>query len=108
MAKILRQHCFNHPDRDAAARCPECGRFYCRECVTEHRDRVLCATCLKQESEAAAPNTRKKASPAGLAISVFQLIAGLFFLWVFFHFIGQLLLRVPSEFHEGGMWSDGQ
>jgi hypothetical protein len=52
MQNLLLQRCFNHGMREAAARCPECGRFYCRECITEHDDRVLCSACLKKLARA--------------------------------------------------------
>jgi len=38
--------CRRHPERPAAARCPECGEPHCRECVVEHEGRILCAACL--------------------------------------------------------------
>ena len=47
MTALAHQRCFNHALREAAARCPGCGNFFCRECVTEHDDRVLCAACLE-------------------------------------------------------------
>ena len=40
------QTCFQHPDREAVVRCPSCRKYYCRECVTEHDDRMLCSNCL--------------------------------------------------------------
>jgi hypothetical protein len=42
----LQQRCWNHEAREAACRCPACGRNYCRECVSEHEGRLLCAACL--------------------------------------------------------------
>ena len=105
MGKVLRQNCFNHPGRDAAARCPECGRFFCRECVAEHSGRVLCANCLTNETadEEVAPREKTRFVPFFLTLS--QLVTGLFFLWMLFQFIGQLLLRISSEFHDGSVWS---
>src|SRR5258708_26363061 len=41
------QRCFYHEFREAASRCPICSRYFCRECVTEHDNRVLCVECLK-------------------------------------------------------------
>ena len=38
--------CFKHLSREAVARCPECSKFYCRECVTEHEGRMMCRSCL--------------------------------------------------------------
>jgi len=46
MQDLTHQRCHHHQFREAAARCPECGRYFCRECITEHADRVLCASCL--------------------------------------------------------------
>ena len=48
MRSLSLQRCFNHAHREAAARCPECTHFYCRECITEHDDRVICAACLRK------------------------------------------------------------
>ena len=45
---LAHQRCFNHATREAVARCPECHHFFCRECITEHDDRVLCTGCLKK------------------------------------------------------------
>jgi hypothetical protein len=44
MQDITQQRCLNHMLREAVARCPECSRFFCRECITEHEDKVLCAS----------------------------------------------------------------
>ena len=44
----LQQRCWNHEAREAACRCPACGRSYCRECVSEHEGRLLCAACLSR------------------------------------------------------------
>ena len=32
MNDLLYQRCFNHVLREAVARCPECLRYFCREC----------------------------------------------------------------------------
>ena len=51
LVNLSQQRCFNHTSREAVARCPECGRFFCRECITEHDDRVLCAVCLGKKGK---------------------------------------------------------
>jgi len=48
------QRCLNHTFREAVARCPECGHYFCRECITEHEDRVVCASCLRKLVESSA------------------------------------------------------
>lgn len=99
-AGTARQRCFLHPGREAAARCPSCGRFFCRECVTEHEDRVLCATCL---ARGASPRAGLRARAAALT-PLFTVLAGLFLAWVFFSVLGRFLLNIPTEFHEGTAW----
>ena len=97
MSSLTNQRCFNHGRREAVARCPECSRFYCRECVTEHNNRVLCASCLRKTTES---NER-----TGFSIAVVgRLLAGtvsFLLLWLFFFLAGQLLLLLPDSFHAG-------
>jgi hypothetical protein len=93
------QHCLNHEQREAVARCPECGRFYCRECVVEHEDRILCAACLKQTlAPVVAGRSRTLlAHTAGLILSC---LTG----WLVFYWLGRILLSIPNQFHDGTLW----
>lgn len=96
---IAHQRCFNHAGREAVARCPGCNRYYCRECVTEHEGRVLCAACIAQEkTRAGGPPHRR------LIWQVAQFLLALLVLWGFFYALGQGLLALPSSFHEGTVW----
>lgn len=102
MSRISSEKCFNHRQREAVALCPECRRFFCRECVTEHNDRAICASCLRKLAPA---------SPSGkvtIAImgSVLKAAAGFLVLWLLFFYFGLLLLKIPSSVHEGSMWRD--
>jgi hypothetical protein len=94
------QRCFNHSLREAAVRCPECRRFYCRECVAEHDDRVICASCLKKlTAEASTKNRTFSAVMRSLPV-----LFGLLIVWFFFFTIGETLTRMPSSFHASSMW----
>jgi uncharacterized paraquat-inducible protein A len=100
VATLRQRRCDNHPQREASARCPECAKFFCRECITEHDDRVLCASCLAKLS---VKKTKDKArwewAPrVGLALCAIVLI---FFMMLL---IGNLLIDVPSHFHDKGGW----
>lgn len=96
---LARQRCFNHADREAAARCPACGRFFCRECVTDHEGKVLCAQCLRTtEGEPRERRTGRTLSRA-LQASISFLV-----LWFVFYTMGRALLTVPTQFHEDTMW----
>lgn len=99
MQNLLHQRCFNHGLREAVARCPECGRFFCRECVTEHDDRIICSACLKKLVQPAAARR-----PLLKIFRIGQCVAGLVIAWFFFFVIGEGLLRIPASFHEGTLW----
>lgn len=98
---LSRQRCFNHAGREAAAQCPQCRRFFCRECVTEHEGRVICATCLiKLIDKANRPHRG-----LGAIITAGAGIAGIVVAWLMFQCLGQLLLELPTSFHEGNVWN---
>lgn len=102
MRALLDQRCFNHAQREAAARCPGCGRFFCRECVTEHEGKLLCAACLRR---AATPAHSQRGFWVGWGRAAAAL-GGLVIAWLFFYLVGQALLAVPSSYHEGTVWRD--
>ncbi|UCH19892.1 MAG: rhomboid family protein [Deltaproteobacteria bacterium] len=101
MPELRFQRCRNHEHREAIARCPECGRFFCRECIIEHEDRVLCTVCLHRLIDRSA--SPRKRSLRGL-VRILQLVLGVFVLWMFFFYLGQALLSIPTSFHEGTIW----
>lgn len=100
MQTVVHQRCFNHAAREAVARCPECSQFFCRECVTEHDDRVLCAACLKRLTHRPLAQRFALAKVFRLA----QFVFGILLAWFFFFLIGQSLLQLPDSFHEGTLW----
>jgi hypothetical protein len=95
------QRCLHHPLREAVARCPECRNTFCRECVTEHEDRVLCAACLKKSS--LQPDARPFRWDR--IVRVLPLLMGVVVAWLFFYWLGGVLLAIPSSFHEGTSWT---
>jgi uncharacterized paraquat-inducible protein A len=97
---LRQQRCVNHPQREASARCPECGRFYCRECVTEHDDRVLCAACLAKISRRKEPARVRWGSLLRVALAIFSFAVVFFLIFA----LGNFLLSIPSEFHQTGGW----
>jgi hypothetical protein len=100
MPSLAFQRCLNHAEREAVARCPECTHFFCRECITEHDDRVLCAACLKKLARV--PLTRRPAFAN--VVRVGQCALGLIVVWFFFFVIGEKLASLPTSFHEGTIW----
>ncbi len=100
MPGLSHQRCFQHSNREAVARCPECRRFFCRECVTEHDDRLLCAACLKNTAHV--PLTQR--SGFVRIVRLGQVMFGLLLTVVFFYVLGRQLLSIPSSFHDGTVW----
>jgi len=96
------QRCLNHPEREAVAICPECKRSFCRECVIEHEDRVLCASCIRIRLQP----PEKKHFILSRLFSVAECCLGFLLLWILFYALGQMLISIPSYFHEGTVWKD--
>lgn len=99
-SKLVHRRCDNHANREAAARCPECRRFFCRECVTEHDGRVICADCLTAMSA-------ESDSPQWSAAAIgrfFAAVLGLMAAWMAYYYLGRIMLDIPDKFHEGIMW----
>jgi hypothetical protein len=92
---IARERCTNHASREAVARCPECGRFFCRECISEHEGRVICAFCLKRL--VTKPVRRRRLTGA---VRAAQVLMGMLLLWSSFYLLGKVLLTIPSSFHD--------
>ena len=97
MAALLANRCLHHPVREAVARCPECGQFFCRECITEHEDRVVCSSCLKRLT-AKKETKRRNFSPL---VRVSAAALGILVAWLFFFVVGRILLNIPASVHEG-------
>jgi hypothetical protein len=100
---IVTQRCLTHENREAVARCPSCRQFFCRECVTEHEQRFVCAACLKKS---AVPK-KARSSPTALLLPCLQIVAGVVAAWIFFYLLGELLIQVPigvrSQFSPSGL-----
>jgi hypothetical protein len=96
---VIEQRCWNHEDREAVCRCPQCGRSYCRECVTEHQSRLLCAACLRLVAYEARPARRifRRFLPAGMALG------GLVLAWFVFYGAGEALLESTAHM-EQSIW----
>jgi hypothetical protein len=102
-ASLISQRCLNHWMREAVARCPECSQFFCRECIIEHDDRVICSACLKRMTS----KVEKKRRSFGILLPPAQLAFGLLVAWLFFYCVGRVLVSIPAEYHEGTIWQNG-
>src|SRR4051812_36811847 len=102
MNSLALQRCLHHGTREAVARCPECGHSYCRECIVEHEERVLCAGCVKKILSRSGRTTN-------IALKILRgahVALGFMVLWLFFFALGRILLAIPTSFHEGEIWKN--
>jgi hypothetical protein len=95
------QRCWNHEGREAVCRCPECGRSYCRECVSEHQSRLLCAACLTRVSQA---TVRERSSLRRLAAPLLAL-AGFLLAWMVLFGAGESII-ILAERAEQSSWQN--
>ena len=91
----LQNRCWNHELREAVCRCPECGRSFCRECVAEHEQRLLCASCLKN-SVRIAPAAAGKRRMARAAWA----LAGILLAWVILFCAGEAILTYTGRLEQ--------
>lgn len=94
------ERCRQHPEREAAVRCPACRRFFCRECAGEHEGRLLCAECI---AAATRPAAARQGRWGWLSLGL-TCLCGVVLTWWVFGLVGRILTEVPDEFHEGTYW----
>ena len=102
MATLAAQRCNHHAQREAVALCLACSRYFCRECVTEHDGRVLCAPCLHQLLHVSAGQRH------GWRWGIRCLcgLGSVAVLWLLLYCLGQALLTIPDAFHDGMFWPE--
>ena len=100
-ALTLQHRCWNHEAREAVCRCLQCGRSFCRECVTEHESRLLCAGCLRNAAEAAAARRGKLRRLAAVGMT----LAGVALAWAVFFAASESLITI-AERAERMTWQD--
>ena len=93
-APHLRQRCWNHEAREAVCLCPQCGRSFCRECVSEHDFRLLCAACLRSIRRAPPPAPKRRLGVAALAL------AGFFLGWLLFFIGGEAVMTLSTRMEQ--------
>jgi hypothetical protein len=97
----LQQRCWNHEGREAVCRCPSCGRPFCRECVSEHEARLLCAVCLKAQARERPPKrgAGRRLAPAAMAV------AGILLAWLVFYGMGRAMILMADRVQEAA-WEE--
>jgi len=98
---LLQHRCWNHEAREAVCRCLQCGRSFCRECVTEHQSRLLCAACIRSATQTAATGRGRMRRMAGVGLTV----AGVALAWAIFFGAAEGLITI-TERSERVAWQD--
>jgi hypothetical protein len=106
MTTLSKQRCYNHMGREAVARCPECGRFYCRECVTSHEGRALCASCLSRTAAADQAGAGALRNLLHVLAGPLKWLAGICAAWLAFYLLAQGLLAIPTDYHDGTIFHE--
>ena len=93
MTGAIAARCWNHETREAVCRCPECGRSFCRECVTEHETRLLCAVCLAKCAAGAKKRGGgwRRLAPAGM------LLTAILMAWFYYFAVGQTVITLVDR-----------
>jgi hypothetical protein len=94
---LAARRCLVHPDREAAARCPSCHQYYCRECVVEHDALFLCAACLQKSIET---RSHRRSIPFDW-LSPFRLLLGFAGAYLSLYVIERILLLIPINLYNG-------
>jgi hypothetical protein len=92
-AADLQQRCWNHDTREAVCRCLQCRRSFCRECVTEHESRFLCAACLRTAAQvkSARAGALRRMAPALMTA------AGIVLAWAIFFGAAESIITITER-----------
>jgi hypothetical protein len=101
-SSLALQRCWNHGSREAVARCPECGRSFCRECVVEHEDRIICSGCLAKLAAAVDKPARTWSFRPVLRFAA--AFTGIIVAWLLYFIVGRTLLAIPDQSHAQSLW----
>lgn len=99
---VAQQHCWNHAVRGAVCRCPVCHRPFCRECVSEHEARLLCAICIQASVAGSDRGRSRRGSPL---LFTAMALASTLLAWAIFFSLGQIIMESVS-LAEHSAWRD--
>jgi hypothetical protein len=93
---IALERCWNHTAREAVCRCPGCARFFCRECVTEHDARLLCAACVAGQVARPRRDSFVRRRLLGPAAATGGLVAA----WTVYYGVARVLVEIARSVGE--------
>ena len=93
MSPLIQQRCWNHEGREAVCTCPACGRSFCRECVTEHESRLVCAGCLRTITRSRPASVRRGGAMAWIGLT----LCGVLLSWIVLFGAGEALMTFSAR-----------
>lgn len=97
MPGLALQRCFHHEDREAVSRCPNCGRYFCRECVSPHEGRLLCSPCilsLAEQTEALQDVSGQRQRILRAVGQPIGAVLTLVLIWLIFYIVGWIIVQL--------------
>jgi hypothetical protein len=91
MSAVVMHRCFLHDAREAAGRCKDCARFFCRECVTDYDGRILCASCIRARVSAVNLGSEGRRRFPALFRNGLAALSALLIAWATFYLAGVIL-----------------
>jgi len=95
---IYSKRCVNHSSRESVAICPVCSKTYCRECITEHKGKMLCRNCLEEQIQKN-NKAKKNRTKIKATIMIVLFVTAFFSSWFFFALTGYFLASMPQKYH---------
>ena len=99
-----KRRCARHDEREAVGRCMVCAGGFCRECVTEHEDRLYCGTCFAAHIEQGRRASRRGRTDWGRWKAAATTAGSLLFLVLGYYALGRMLAAIPADVHDGTVW----
>jgi hypothetical protein len=62
---------------------------------------MICANCLAEHREESVKARREMHLPL---MPLFQIVIGVIVIWTVYYQIGEILVEIPTELHDGKLW----
>jgi ribosomal protein S27AE len=103
---VPRRRCARHDEREAVGRCTVCTGGFCRECLTEHEDRLFCGPCFAQRIETGRRSADGRRKDWGRWKTAVLMLGSLMCAVTLFYFLGRMLAAIPAKAHDGTIWKE--
>ncbi|MCD4819929.1 MAG: rhomboid family protein [Candidatus Cloacimonetes bacterium] len=92
MSKLSQVRCHNHIDREAVSLCKHCHNYFCRECISDYDDKMLCKSCIDKLISNNNLKRKKKLNFKQYLAVIFSSLL----LWFIFYSSGNILISISD------------